>query len=406
MPRSINDVKLPDWRTLPPRQRAVVFGTLTGSALAATLVTIRSLTQTPALLGLDLRAYVEGARRLVETGSPYAPALHGGPVEHISENIPIAYFYPPPLAQLFVPLSAVPYGALSIAWALVQLILLPALLLLVFRRHGGVLTIRTATCILLAAIAFPPLQAGIYLGNVSGWVAIAVALALIAGGRGRGAASAIAAWLKVTPGALAVGALFDPSSRRATLLALVAIPAVSFALAPQAWFDWLAVLPNLLGTPAGDTHFNYAPSYVLSRSGLDPLGRVAPLFLGAGFLALAIANARQGWVAAWTAAAVGVYLAGTSTVWNHYFIVLVPIAVAVWPAASNRVRALIVIGLLWSGPLSIAAEHPWHNLVGLVLWVAFLASVSVGPLIGSRVHATGVRYDPELTADGHGRVLG
>ena len=359
--------------------RAALFGLVGTVAFLTVAFHAYVLVTVPGTLGLDLPAYYAAAERLLATGSPYSAELHAGPLEHLVVNIPVNYVYPPPLAQLFVPLSVIPVEAMGFMWAASQAVLLAVVLLAIDRRNQGSTDPARAFLIVLATAALHPVLVGLYIGGVSGWVAILVALILLVRPGLRGVPAAAAAWLKVIPGALAVGSLLDPSSRRSTLYAGFGIVLVSLALSPFAWRDFLTVLPNLVGMPPAETHANYAPSYVLATAGLDGPARVAMLVLPAAFLVLTAVNAVRGRTLAWVAAAVGAYLTVTQTSWQQYFIVLVPIAVAVWPDASARLRALIGVGWLWYSVLWYASDQLWHPLAGMVLWLSFLFWVSLRP---------------------------
>ncbi len=364
------------------RARITAVGISAGLATVALLASFRTIQAQPAAFGLDLPAYVEGAKRLMATGSPYSEAIHNGPIEHFAANIPIAYLYPPPLAQIFVPLTFVPFPLLAAAWAASQTMILGALLLAVFRHFGGQVDWWSASVILLCAAAFQPTSIAIFIGNVSGWIAIAVALMLLGGVRAVGASSAMLLWLKVTPGPLAIGAIIDRATRKSAAIAILLIALVSFVLSPFAWVDFLAILPSLVAMPAAEIAINVSPSNVIRAADLGGPFRLVPPVLVAGFLLLTYVNAARGRRLAWVASACGVYLCLSSTVWHQYMVVLVPVAVAVWPRASNTVRGGIVLTLLWYGPLWQLASEPLYQLMGLVLWVVSVVAIAVSPHSG------------------------
>jgi hypothetical protein len=208
-------------------------------------------------------------------------------------------------------------------------------------------------------------------------MAVGIALMLLGGARPRGSVGASLAWLKVTPGALAVGALVDRRTTRPTLIAGSAVFLVSLALSPAAWADLLVVLPNLLRMPANGSFYNLSPANVLSSAGLTTAGVVAAVALPAAFLVLTIANAWQGRLLPWLSAAAGVYLTATATSWDHYFIVLLPIAVAAWPAADRRRRDAMLALLACFGPAYIPLVVAPLRLVALALWLGLLFDLSI-----------------------------
>jgi hypothetical protein len=355
------------------RRETAVFGALGAAAAVSVISSIKILTSNPEMYGLDLTAYVEAARRLMESGTPYAPQLHAGPLENVGTNIPIAYLYPPPLAQLFVPLSALPMPALAAGWALIQVILLAFLLPKVFARFGGVPDRRHVLAIGLAVIAFHPNLVALWVGNVSAWVAIMIAAMLVAPAAPRAAVAAAAGWLKLTPGAFSVGAFLDPATRIPTLVAGLGILAVSVVLSPLAWTDWLAVLPSLSGFFAQvPWTANLSPSHVLDAAGLPLVADAATVVLPAGFMLLVVVSALRGLTAAWIAAAAGAYLSATGTSWDHYFVALTPIAIAAWPGGSPAIRFQIVGVLVLFGPLRFLDSSWLYHLIGLALWLGFL----------------------------------
>jgi alpha-1,2-mannosyltransferase len=353
-------------------RNALVLVGLLGAAAAVSLVSVyKVLTGHPEQVAIDLPSYIEGARRLVETGSPYSVELHAGPLENIASNIDVGYFYPPPLAQLFVPLILVPSELLTWAWVLCPAILLAVLLPVVHRRFGGSEDRGVVVGVLLAAVAFTPNLVAVYIGNVSGWIAILVALLLIVQVPGRAATAVAAMWLKLTPGVFALGAFVDRSTRVATVGASLAIFVVSLVLAPAAWRDWVDVLPAIAGLSEAPYTSNLAPSHVFASTGIPALAGISRVAVPVLFGIMLVVSARKGNIGAWVAAAAGVYLTASDTAWDHYFAVLSPIAAAAWPLAT-RLRYLIVGVLAWYGPLRFLETQAWYQLLGLVLWLAFL----------------------------------
>ena len=129
--------------------------------------------------GIDLVAYREAAIRLITTGSPYHEALLSGPIENRIQNVRIAYLYPPPLAQAFVPVVDIDPQLFASVWAALQGLPLLILIPLVYRRYGGTLTTTSILVIWLTLVLSYPVSFALYIGNLSGWIAIGVAVMLL-----------------------------------------------------------------------------------------------------------------------------------------------------------------------------------------------------------------------------------
>ena len=160
----------------------------------------------------DARAYWS-----LELDNLYARGLVGG------ED---AYLYSPAFAQLFIPLTWLPWTVFAGVWAALNLVALTWM-------AGPVIAA------LLLVIPGSPVIDEVGTGNIH----LLIAAALVIGFRWS-AAWAFALLTKVTPG---VGVLWFVGARqwRSFLIAVgatVAISAVSFFLGPHLWFDWLEVL--------------------------------------------------------------------------------------------------------------------------------------------------------------------
>jgi Glycosyltransferase family 87 len=161
-------------------------------------------------IGIDARAYWH-----VELAHPYV----GSGVGDVS-----TYLYSPAFAQLMAPFSLLPFPAFDALWTVVLLVVCAWLI----RPWPWV-----------ALILFLPVSYELLVGNVH----FLLAAAIVVGFR------APAVWslpilTKVTPG---LGVLWFAvrGEWRAVGLALggtAAIVGISFALAPEAWFEWFAFL--------------------------------------------------------------------------------------------------------------------------------------------------------------------
>lgn len=360
-----------------PRRQAVALGLLIASAAIAGRATAQVIGSSPTLFALDLSAYLGGAERLLATGSPYAPELMRGPVEHAVENVSIAYLYPPMLAQLFVPLLAVPEVLLAAAWTLGQGIALVVVLPKVFQANGGSGSWVARCTITLVAMGFAPFHWATFIGNVSGWIAVATSTLLLATTKRAAWAASFSALVKLTPFGLPLGALLAPTLRRNAAVAMLATLGLSVALGPTAWRAFLDVLPSLIQMPPAPGPYNISPSQLFIGTPLEAFGptfrvAVAVMFL-LGVLLLARLDHRVGWVAS----ATGLYLSATATSWFHYAVVLLPVGIAAWPHASFRLRSAIVAVFVAYGPLWTFGAFgflPWLATplwIGTLIWIAW-----------------------------------
>jgi len=312
--------------------------------------------------GIDFADYRAAAERLADTGSPYAPDMLAGPIDAQGLD---RYRYPPPFAQLLVPLAGIALGAATWLWLLAQAACLLAAAWLAGEVGGLPRSLERALWTGAATAWFLPVLDTLWKGNVSGLQALLVAL-LFAGPAASGGALAANGLLKLTPVVLVPLALLR-GRRSATTLVIgaVAIVVPSVALAPQAWRDYPVVLGNLLGGSA-DYASNLAPDTLLRHAfGLgapwDAMVRVGALGLGLGLLVSGWRWARRpdGWAAAVTAGVAATLLI-PAALWYHYLAVLLPVAIVAWGRANARQRAallagaaLVSIGVAWL-PLALA----------------------------------------------------
>ena len=168
----------------------------------------------------DEHAYWLAARRIID----------GAPLYDQAATIvtPFAYLYPPPLAQVLVPIAlVVPSWAFSLGWTALMGV---ALWWLAGKDVLGA----------LASVAFLPVAVEFWFRNVHLFLAVLIVLAL------RRSASwfAAGAAIKVAPGLGLVWAVAGGRWRDAARLALVGIALLvtSVAIAPDQWLAWLRYL--------------------------------------------------------------------------------------------------------------------------------------------------------------------
>jgi len=146
---------------------------------------------------------------------------------HIGETG--AYLYSPAFAQAFAPLRLLPFEVVYALWLGLCLALLGWMRVLWF-------------------VALPPVIAELYFGNVH----VLYAAVIVAGFRFPGLWAL--PWLtKVTPGLGSLWFGFRGEWRRLALALGItaAIAAVSFAVAPDLWMDWVESIVGNLGRPTG-----------------------------------------------------------------------------------------------------------------------------------------------------------
>ena len=171
----------------------------------------------------DEHAYWLAARRLLEGQPLYDPAA--------TIVTPFAYLYPPPLAQVFVPVAAVvPSWLFSAGWTVMMGL---AIWWLADRD-----VLRG-----LALVAFPPVAVEFWFRNVHLFLAVLVVLGL----RRWSGWYAVGAAVKVSPG---LGIVYDVlrGRWRAAALAMgvgVLALVVSVVLSPDAWSTYLAFVTSI-----------------------------------------------------------------------------------------------------------------------------------------------------------------
>jgi hypothetical protein len=354
-----------------------VLGLIAMAALLAYVVLWRGVTRPGSFFGDDLFAYTSAADRLAATGSPYYPDLLLGPIVS-GNNVLIGYFYPPVLAQLFLPLRAIPHLALAVGWSTAQAICLLILLPLVSAGQRA-LTLNRGLLAIGFGLAFYPLQFAIFSGNVSGWLAIGAALSLVAGRRVGGTVAAVATSVKLLPLPMFAAALTDRRSRPAAVIPLAVVVAVSLALAPQAWADFMKVLPNTLQIGMAESRTNLSPAHALLEFGLLGLGLILGWILAVGFGIAAVATGlREGYSSRVLAMAVFSVTFASSTLWDHYLGVMVPLILWAWPSLGARGRLAIAVFVVLATGLWIRLDAIPVYRLGLVasLVVCSLAIVT------------------------------
>jgi Glycosyltransferase family 87 len=376
---------LPGIRTFgSARFRIVLAATLAVAAWGVLGLALVRQAQDPAgQFGIDFNAYRDAAVRMAAGISPYAANLLDGPFAAQGAG---NYLYPPPLAQILEPIAGAPAAVLAVAWLLLQAVLMIAAVLVGLWVGSGARPQSTGRsvpgleAVLWSTVAcawFLPVFDTLWKGNVSGLLALQVSVLATGGGIG-GAGAATAVLMKVAP--IGLGPLLL-ARRRAFVGAVLAagvVVGVSIVLAPQAWFDYLRVLPNLIAGDATQSS-NLSPWAAARTVGapewLTAWLRVAGVATAAAAAAASLLVARRGtgWHAAIALGSVAMLLL-PAQLWYHYLCVLLPLTALAWGRASAGGRlvltgsgAMITLGIAWL-PLATCGAAILVFAVITVLW--------------------------------------
>ena len=356
---------------------------------------------------LDFSVYVMGAHHLVD-GRLYTASL--GVVPHLP------FTYPPVAALAFVPLAALPRSAGQVAWAVVNVASLYAVLVLSLRAAlPGTDRLRLALWALVLlgpSYLLDPVRLTLYFGQVN-LVLCALLLADLTttpriGRRTlpRGVLVGVAAAVKLVP-LVFVPYLFVTRQVRAAWTALATFAAcslVAVALDPAAsWTYWTR--------DATDAARVGTPYFVLDQSMQGTLERLAHRtvptalvdVLALAVLVAGIALARWAWRD--SSPFLGILVCATTGLvvspitWEHHLVWAVPVlawlALAGDRPAYGRVWAVAAGLVLWRAPLQRVPsggtnelhEHGWTLLEGnsfFALLVLFLVGVTVLLLVRRR----------------------
>lgn len=316
-----------------------------GGLIVLAGVLLRQAADPAGQYAFDFQVYYTAAGNVARGQTPYAASMFTGP---IAAQGALLYKYPPFLAQLLVPLSALPLGVAAAVWFVLQFLAVYSATWLAARAGGAARSIETLAWCAAATTLFLPVFDTLWKGNVSGFLALAVA-ASVAGGMGAGVGVVSATLIKTTPVVLVAPTAV--AGRRAFNGLLLGLPvlAVSMVLSPGAWVDFARIIPNLL---AGSSNFptNLAPDNLVSMGlpGLALAGsatRVLTVGLGIACLVTAVllARSRPNWPAALTLAVAASLLLPSAT-WYHYLAVLLPLAAFAWPRAGRVARTGLAAG--------------------------------------------------------------
>lgn len=336
-------------------------------------------------LGFDLELLIEAGRDVAAGRSPYAQGLVAG-------DAPLAtslfYSYPPPVAQAFSILAAVPSRVTLVLWsvgAVLGLLVVTELL----RRGLGPHRSRREVLVVMAASAplTLPFAVGVLFGNLDIWFPFLYGLMLLAAvapGRvtavGGGVALALAA-TKLHPASVGLWFLARtfreqrPEGRASARLVVVTALVVGALVigtsivigGPAVWSEYLDVVRAGVGATIVDPRNAGIAAQLAAFVGADDaFARSLHVIVGLTAVLVTV------WAAwrhsdpvesfAWATAA---SLATLPVTWYHYPSALLPIAVAAMLRASGPDMRRVSI-LVTAGAVIAAVALVWLPL----LWVA------------------------------------
>lgn len=352
--------------------------------------------------GYDFSFYWLAGRRLLEGESIYSAAQLAGPYSPQGQD---GFLYPPPLAAVITPLSALfetDYRPANWIWAGMGAAVLVVSILAIgrFERLGErypLLAGGRRWLLVAAAFAFPPVVGELVMGNVHLLLLGLFAVAWPGLRRGdaqgewrAGLAVGIAAVVKVFPGLLIVWFL---ASRRYRAAAGVVIGALVVTIATleftgvEPWRQYPTVLANL-SAPA-DVTDTLAPTVWLAPVlGFEParwliaaIGVALVVIVGLRLRRDVPSQARPTTLAASFGAAVTVSILVAPALYHHYLAILVlPLLLGLVAGVQVRWLALAYL-LMWGGQQDALGEWSWlvnralPTAGALVLLVALVVRV-------------------------------
>jgi alpha-1,2-mannosyltransferase len=348
-------------RTRPPQwlHRAAL---PLAAVLLAAQVAVVAIWPTAHLLMIDLQVYRAGGEAV----------LHGTPLYDGGVLLDLPFVYPPFAALVFVPLSLLPLGVLTVLWTAATV----ALVVFVVRRSSALVggEPAPAVTVLLVAVllALDPIHTTVNLGQIN-VVLLALVLADVTGrsGRARGVGVGLAAALKLTP-LVFVAYLLLTGRRRAAATAVatfaVAVGA-GFLLDPADsvvyWVDGTFAAADRISPVAGAS--NHSVAGLLARTGAPGwAGLATAVVLGCCGLAVAVRAHRRGQELLGMTLCGLLAAAAAPFAWSHHYVWFGPLVVLLaHTAATGDRRAAVALVVL---------------LAGTVAWITGLPGPGVGPL--------------------------
>lgn len=360
----------------------------------------------------DFGDVYQAAEKVARGHSPYPAQMRFEPIPALGSGY---YRYPPPLAELLVPLTVLPSGTASLVWLVIQGAAVIAAVWLATglarprspspaapsagprRRWSGVDLERLLWCAVAACFYLPAVDA-LWRGNPDAIIALAAVLVAI-GGAAAGLGAAGGTLLRPAAIALVPAALVsDGMSRLVTIIILLGGVVLSFWLVPDAWVHYSIALPNLLGGSV-DFATNLAPAAVAAHLGASASAvgavRTASLLVAVVCIGISILTVRRpgGRLPAAFLGTVAILLL-PAALWYRDLVLLLPFSAAAFVGAAAPVRvalvalaAVVSLGLAWPPVVALGA-----------FGLALVTLLALWPR-GAALHETTPRGTPDATPE-------
>lgn len=384
------------WRS--DRFRLVVASTIAIVSVLLAGFMLAVLTASDGIPLEDFVPYYGAALRMGAGESPYYAEQLESPIHAVCIG---CYIYPPMLAQVLVPLTAIPLESAKIVWFGVLALAGFGSAWIGASIGGARPSLERVLWTVAATALFFPIFHSNWLGNVSTLVALCVALVAL-GGIAGGAGAAFAAVMKVSPLVyVPIVFLADARARVTVVIALLVLFVPLMLLAPSAWADTPQMLLNLV-RGEGDVYWNLAPAAMAGNIGWSDTAvsvvRGATLVGGVAAMLAAMWMARRpGGLPLATLLATVTLLLIPGTFWYHYLAVLLPLAAMAWPRSAAWAKLALLGGAVVT---SLAGLNSIP--IGVSFFSAALMLLVAGWALWPRPHAE----DPYHRLDDHDATAG
>jgi hypothetical protein len=350
-----------------PGFASVAIGTILVAGLVVRALQLVDATATP-LWGTDFSAYWQAGSALLAGGSPYSASQLSGPYVAIEPGL---YLYPPLVAALVTPLTALPVTVATAIWSLLGALAFLWVGLLVARREGVARSRRDLALLGMAGLVFPPVYIDLVVGNVNLWLFALLGLGWLGHRSGRpvvlGFAIAAATLVKVFPVVLFVW-LIGTRQWRALAWAVGGVAAmVAISLPVTGLQPWLDYPYALINAAAGVV--SVVPTVSDLLTGLVGASAARMLVLIGGAIVVFACARRWPSVLSY-GMAVAVSVLEVPILWNQYLVLMLLPLLLVAALARPRWLPVVPYLLMWPTGLGLILAVGSWTVPALLAWTA------------------------------------